>query len=136
MFTVSGKLLSKTLIKSGVGQHGEWKILEFAIQRTYCKKKITIAFTAKGKWADLVNNIDYKERITVEFVPNVFFSEKHNRYFTELKVITVEKYVSKKRIEIVFNGDVLNVPEIEFIQPSFDLRTDVQNTENEKKKKD
>ncbi len=113
MFKVNGRLVSKSLIKSGVSERGAWQIIEFVITRTFNKKKYKLAFTAFGKKADLVNNIEYKERITVTFVPDCFFSEKHTKHFTELKVIDVEKYVKKKMYDINFNGEKLNQSDYE-----------------------
>lgn len=108
MLKLNGRLISKSLIRSGENEHGKWKIIEFVIQRTYNKEKIKIAFTAIGKNADLINTIDYKERITVTFKPSCFYSEKHNKHFTELKVIEVEKYVKNNNKDIYFNRERLN----------------------------
>lgn len=113
MLKLSGRLVSKSLIKSGVGEHGEWKIIEFVIQRTYNKKKIKIAFTAGGKRADLVNSIEYKEKITVTFIPSCFYSEKHNKHFTELKAIEIDKYVKKNNQDVYFNNERLNESDYE-----------------------
>ena len=108
MLKLNGRLISKSLIKSGVSEHGEWKIIEFVIERTYNRKKIKIAFTTGGKRAELVNSIEYKERITVTFIPSCFYSEKHNKHFTELKAIEIEKYVKKKNRDVYFNNERLN----------------------------
>ena len=80
---VNGKLVSKSLIKSGKSERGEWRIIEFVIQRTYNKKKIKVAFIASGKNADLVNNIEYNERISwPELLANLFhtFQDIDDKY--------------------------------------------------------
>lgn len=108
MLKLSGQLVSKSLIKSGVGEFGEWKIIQFAIKKTYNKKKIIIVFTAKGKNADLINSIEFKEKITVRFIADCKYIEKYNRYFTELKAIDVQKFVPQKNQDVYFNGNRLN----------------------------
>lgn len=119
MLELNGRLVSKSLIKSGVSQHGEYRIIEFVIERTYNKKKIKVAFTAVNKKADLVNDISFKERIKVTFVPSCFYSEKHNKHFTELKAIEVEKYVPKNKVDIYYNRERLN-------DSDYDLKRDNQ----------
>lgn len=113
MLKLNGKLISKSLIKSGVSERGAWKLIEFVIQRTYNKKKITIAFTAIGKITELINSIEMKERITVTFIPDCHYSAKHNKHFTELKAIEVEKYVKKNNRDTYFNGEKLNQSDYE-----------------------
>lgn len=113
MLDVSGVLVSKSVIKEGVSAHGAWRLIEFVIERTFCKKKYKIAFTTIGKRADLINETSLKERITVSFIPSCAYSEKYNRYFTELKAINVEKYIPKKKFNVRFDGEVVNSSEFE-----------------------
>jgi len=138
MLKLSGRLISKSLIRSGVSEHGEWKIVEFVIQRTYNKKKIKIAFTASGKKADLINSISYKEKLTITFVPNCFLSSKHNKYFTELKAIEIDKWVKKHNHDVYFNNERLNESDYELKKdnqlPLKDGRSEVQNTEDTQEK--
>lgn len=108
MFKTNGRIVSKSIIKEGISQHGKWKLMWFAIERTYCKKKIRFAFTVFGTKAEFVEQIIDKERITVEFLPECKYNEKAKRYFTELKVIDVYKYVKKKRTDIWVDNQRLN----------------------------
>jgi len=119
MLKINGKLISKSIIKTGKNERGEWRVIEFVIEKTYNKKKRKVAFTAIGKNADLVNNIEYKERITVTFFPECFYSEKHNKHFTELKAVGVEKYVKRNIQDVIFNGEKLN-------QSDYELKRDNQ----------
>lgn len=137
MFTVNGRLISKSLLKEGVGEHGEWKIIEFVIQRSFNKKKIKLAFTTGGKRAELVNSIPYKEKITVTFIPSCYYSEKHNKHFVELKAIEVDKYVPKKRVDVFYDGERLNESDYHLKKDNqLDFRekngttTEVQNTKD------
>lgn len=119
MLTLNGRLISKSLIKEGVGQHGAWKIMEFVIERTYNKKKIKVAFTVGGKNADLVNTISFKERITVDFIPACHYSDKYKKYFTELKAISIQKYVKKNIVNTYLSGEQLN-------ESDYQLKQDIQ----------
>ncbi len=119
MLKLNGRLVSKSLIKSGESEFGKWKIIEFVIQRTFKKEKIKIAFTANGKNADLINSIDYKERITVTFIPKCNYVEKYNKHFTELKAIEIEKYVKQNNKDVYFNNERVN-------ESDYQLRMDNQ----------
>ena len=114
MLSITGRIVSKSLIKSGESEHGKWQIIQFVIEKTYAKKKRLIAFTAKSKWADFVNTLPHRERLRIEFIPECYFYEKNAKYGTELKVISIEKWSPKKFIPININGKTLNAinPEI------------------------
>ena len=64
MFTVSGILSDKSLVKTGVSEHGAWKITQFLIEKTRRKKKIKIPITAKGALANKIDTIAIGERLT------------------------------------------------------------------------
>jgi hypothetical protein len=109
MLSISGRIVNKSTLKSGDGEFGKWKIIQFVIAKTYAKKKVKIAFTAKGKWADFIDSVPKNEKIRIEFIPDCFYSEKNSRYFTELRVISVEKWMPRK----YFNSEVLNPVDLE-----------------------
>jgi hypothetical protein len=95
MFVVTGKLSNKSLVKSGVSEHGAWKIVVFIIEKTRNKKPIKIPLTAKGKLAIKVDDIPIGEKITVEFFIE---GKKYNdKYFTDCIATNVDKYVPKKK---------------------------------------
>lgn len=106
MLTISGRLISKSTLKSGDGEFGKWQVLQFVIVKTYAKKKVKIAFSARGKWADFINDVPKNEKLRIEFLPDCFYSEKNYRYYTELKIISVEKWIPKKRFIIEGNNPV------------------------------
>jgi hypothetical protein len=108
MLTISGKLLSKSILKSGEGEYGQWKVIQFVIAKTHAKKKIKIAITAKGKYADFINDTPKNEKLKIEFFPYCFYSEKNTKYYTELRAVSIERWMPKKRFNLEFNKDVLN----------------------------
>lgn len=113
MLKLTGRLNSKSLIKSGTNEFGTWQIIEFTIKKSYRRKKTLIAFKAFGKRADIINSIEIKEKIVVEFLPECKYSEKHGRYFTELKTIDVYKYVPRNNQDIYVNQERLNESDYE-----------------------
>jgi hypothetical protein len=114
VLSITGRIVSKSLIKSGESSFGKWQIIQFVIEKTYAKKKMKIAFTAKGKWADFVNTLPHRERLRIEFFPDCFFYEKNAKYGTELRVISIEKWSPKKFMPVNIDGKTLNAidPEI------------------------
>ncbi len=107
----------KSLIKSGTSEWGTWRIVEFMIERTYNKKKIKILFVARGKWATFIEGVPYKERILVEYVPDL--KQHGTKYFQDLKVTNIEKYVSKKTPHVYFEDKLVN-------RKDFEMDTDLQ----------
>jgi hypothetical protein len=109
MFTVTGKLSNKSLIKSGVSEVGAWKIVVFIIEKTRNRKPIKIPFTAKGKLAIKIDDIPIGEKITVDFYIE---GKKYNeRYYTDCVATSVDKYVPKKKYvhgQVSFGDDVFS----------------------------
>jgi hypothetical protein len=95
MFNITGKLISRTLLKSGTNSFGTWRVIQFVVEKQYKGEKKKIPFIATGKNADFVNGINNKERVAVSFFPNS--REHNNRLYVELKVISVEKDIKKKK---------------------------------------
>lgn len=95
MFTVSGILTDKSLVKSGVSEHGAWKITQFLIEKTRKKKKIKIPITAKGSLANKIDTIAIGERLTIRFF--IEGNKYNDKYFTNCVAIEIDKYVPKKK---------------------------------------
>jgi hypothetical protein len=95
MFTVTGKLSNKSVLKTGVSEHGTWRVLNFCIEKTRKRKPIKIPITAKGSLAAKINDIAIGEKIRVTFFIE---GKKHNdRYITDCVAIDVEKHVRKSK---------------------------------------
>jgi len=122
MFHISGRLISKSLLREGTNKHGTWQLVEFVIQKQYKKKKTKIAFVAFGKVARFVQECPLKERIKVHFYPKC--DKYKDKYYTELKAEEVEKWVSKRQIEnrAFINNEELDREEF-LIQPDLQLFT-------------
>ena len=115
MFTVTGKLSDKSLVKSGVSEKGAWKIIVFLIEKTRKRKAIKIPITAKGKLAERIDNIAIGEKLTVRFF--IEGNKYNDKYFTNCIAIEIDKYVPKKTFEhgqVTFGNEVFNENEIEF----------------------
>jgi hypothetical protein len=97
MFRVTGRLVAKSLIKEGKGEWGDWQLVQFIIQKQYRREKIKIVFVSFGKVAKTVQDMALKEKITVKFYPKC--NEHEGKYYTELKALDVDKWVSQKRLE-------------------------------------
>lgn len=97
MFRVTGRLTSKSLIKEGKSSFGDWQLVEFIIQKQYRKEKIKLVFVSFGKVARTVQDMALKERITIKFYPKC--KEYNGKWYTELKAVEVDKWVSQKRLE-------------------------------------
>jgi len=95
MFTVTGKLSNKSLIKSGVSDIGVWKVMMFLVEKTRNKKPIKIPFIAKGKMADKMDNIPVGEKVTVNFY--IEGKPYNGKYFTDCIATEIDKYVPKKK---------------------------------------
>lgn len=103
MFSVTGKLSNKAMLKSGVSEKGVWKILSFCIEKTRRRKPIKIPITAKGALAEKINDIAIGEKITVRFFIE---GKKYNdKYITDCIAIEVDKYVPKSKYGQVTFGD-------------------------------
>jgi len=107
MQKIIGRLIHKSLVKSGKGEFGEWKIINFVVEKTFQKKKYKALFVAKGKWATFVESIPYKERIVVHYVIE---SKEYapSKWGTDLRAIEIDKYVSKKTPHVYFNNELVN----------------------------
>lgn len=111
MVSISGKLVSKTLIKEGTSSEGyQWRIIQFAIQKQEFGKRVIIAFTAKGKLADLVYDLAYKQRIDIEFTFDTFYNAPKNHFYVDLIAQSVTKWVPKTYTPIVVNNKEVNAP--------------------------
>ncbi len=76
MLSISGRLVSKSLIKSGESEFGKWQVIQFVISKTFNKKKIMIALTAKGKLADFINTVAKNEKLRIQSILFVLFMKK------------------------------------------------------------
>jgi hypothetical protein len=124
---ITGRFVSKSLIKSGESEFGKWKIINFLIEKTYNKKKYKIYFVAKGKWADFVETIPVKERITIHYIPECK-EYAPNKWATDLKAIEIEKYVPAKKLPIYVNNEMVNRSEFEMEK---DLQLPLNNDKKE-----
>lgn len=118
MLRIIGKLSDKSLFREGVSEHGKWRIVKFIIEKTRQRKKIKIVFTAKGRLADLVFSIPLKEKLDIHFFPDC--KEANGNWYTELQVISVEKYIPLSKQHYIMDGDHLT------IAPELALKTDLQ----------
>ena len=109
MFTVTGKLSNKSLIKSGISENGAWKIVMFLIEKTRHKQPIKIPLIAKGKLAIKIDDIPIGEKLTVEFYIE---GKKYNeKYYTDCIATNVDKYVPKKKYihgQVTFGNEVFD----------------------------
>jgi hypothetical protein len=97
VYKITGKLEGKTLIKEGKSKYGEWRLVEFIIKKTILKKKRVFLLKAGGKWADFIQEIQVGEKINVRFIPEA--KEYNGKYYTNLNVIDIDKYVNKTKVE-------------------------------------
>ena len=119
MFTVSGILSDKSLVKSGVSEKGTWKIITFLIEKTRMKKKIKIPIIAKGKLADRIDGIAIGERLTIRFY--IKGNQYNDKYFTDCIAIEIDKFISKKKWEhgaVSFGNEVFEDKNDELKQDS------------------
>src|SRR3954469_19317222 len=124
MLKITGKLISKSIMKTGDNAFGKWRIITFILEKTYNKKKYKMMFVAKGKWADFANDIIPKERVTIHFIVD---SKEYapGKWGTDLQAIEIEKYVSRKTPFVYLNNDLVN-------KEDFDMNKDLQlNFKNE-----
>jgi len=94
MLTISGRIKSKNILKSGVSEKGEWKIIEFSIAKQYNEEQLQIAFVALGKVAEIVDTMPLKRKVTINFLPKCKMF--NNKWYTELKVLTIEDWKKKE----------------------------------------
>lgn len=117
MFTVTGKLSNKAVLKTGVNEHGSWKVLNFCLEKTRKRKPIKIPFTAKGALAEKINQIALGEKVVITFF--IEGKKYKDKYFTDCIVTEVEKYVKKAKYGQVTYGDkTYNDAEYEFQKES------------------
>lgn len=132
MLELNGRLKHKSLIKEGTSEYGKWRVVQFTIEKTHLGEKKLIPFTAKGKWAEFIDSTPIKERIRIHFVPESFFSTKTNRFYVELRVLRVEKYVPKQRYNFSVDGESYMQQDVDkTIKP--DLQLDFKETEDGQK---
>jgi hypothetical protein len=112
MLKLTGRLVAKSLIKEGENKYGKWQLVNFIIQKQHNKVKKKIIFTAIGKVAKQVQDIQLKERITIYFEP-VCNNPYADKWYTELKATEVEKYISRSRTLDSMNGGTI-ISESEF----------------------
>lgn len=118
----------KSTVKTGTNEFGEWSIVNFVLRKTFQKKKYDMLFTAKGKWAKFINNVPYKEKITVHYyIKSTEF--KPQKWATDLVAFEIEKHVPKNHITVRFGEQEFNPinPEI-----TPDLQLDFNKKNNEK----
>jgi hypothetical protein len=118
MFSTSGILTNKSLVKSGSTENGTWKIIQFLIKKTKFDKPIYIPITAKGNLAAKIDNIAIKEKIRVEFY--IEGKEYNGKYYTECIATDIDKHIPKKKYE---HGQVSFGNEV-YDDRSDNLRTD------------
>lgn len=97
MFRTTGRISAKSLIKKGKNEYGDWQLVEFIINKQYKKKQIKLVFVAFGKVAQTILNAPIKEKISITFYPQC--KEFNGKYYTELKAVEVEKWISRKKIK-------------------------------------
>jgi len=95
MFKTIGRIKSKNLLKSGVSEKGEWKLMEFTIQKTFNREPIEVAFVAIGKMAELVDRYKKGKKVVIYFFPKC--KNWKGKWYTELKVLEIEDYVKKPK---------------------------------------
>lgn len=97
MFSTSGILTNKSLVKSGTTENGTWKIIQFLIKKTKFKKPIYIPITAKGNLAAKIDDIAIGEKIKIEFY--IEGKRYNGKYYTECIATDIDKYIPKKKYE-------------------------------------
>lgn len=91
-------------MKFGHNDFGEWKIINFVLQKTFQKKKYYMLFVAKGKRAKFIESVPIKERLTVHYIIDSK-EYKPQKWATDLVATEIEKYVPKKHVKVMFNGE-------------------------------
>ena len=94
---MTARLVSKSLLKEGVTGDNGWHMITFIVEKQHRKKKKKFVFVAFNKVAKQILYTPNKERITIKFEINC--KEHGGKWFTNLKVTEVSKYVSKKKIK-------------------------------------
>lgn len=108
MFTITGKIHSKGIIKQGVSEHGEWKILYIMIQKQFWGVKRKVMLVAKGKWATYVDKLEKNQRLVFRFYPDTK-EIKPNVWATQLLICEIEKFI--KRADKIPEGIIPLIPE-------------------------
>jgi len=128
MQKISGRLIFKSTVRTGTNEFGAWSIVNFVLRKTFQKKKYDMLFTAKGKWSKFINEVPYKERVTVHYyIKSTEY--KPQKWATDLVAFEIEKYVPKNMVIVRYEGEIVNKSDIEFIP---DLQLDF-NKKNDKK---
>lgn len=125
MQEITGRLIYKSLVKSGKSEFGEWRIINFVIEKTFKGKRYQALFVAKGKWANFIDAVPHKERLRVNYIiDSKEFAP--SKWGTDLRVVEVEKYIKKAARPVYFNNEMVNKDE-------FEIKKDLQLNFNEKK---
>ncbi len=106
MQKIIGKLVGKSLVKTGISENGNWSLVNFFIEKTHDKKKIKIIFTAMGKKVAFIDSLVIGERLSIQYFPKC--KERNGYWNTELIVIDVVKHVKRTAIPVSLNGEVVN----------------------------
>jgi len=112
MYTITARLVSKSLLKKGETAGVAWEMITFIVQKQHKKKQKKIVFVAFNKLAKQIINIPKNERITITFYPHC--TEHKGTWYTSLKVIDIQKYVSKKRIKEAVRNGAEPIPEKDY----------------------
>ena len=111
MNKITGRIIHKSVVKKGHGEYGEWRVIDFIIEKSFKKKKYKALFSAKGRLADFIEQTPLKEKLTIHYV--IDSREYKGRWFTDLRATEIEKYV-KKNFQVVRLGDeIANKSELE-----------------------
>lgn len=130
MFTITARLTGKSILKTGTSDNGDWELIQFMVEKQYRKVKRKFIFVAFNKIGKMVMDIPLKERITVRF--ELDCKEYSNKWYTSLKAIEVEKYVSIKKIRESMKDGADPIPDsdYEFQQKDVDLFHENNGEEN------
>jgi hypothetical protein len=127
MQKITGRLIFKSLMKVGTNEFGEWKIVNFVLQKTFQKKKYNMLFVAKGKRAKFIESVPYKERLTVHYVIDSK-EYKPSKWATDLIAVEIEKYAPTNPIHVRF-GEQEYKPIDPEINPDLQLDFNKKNDE-------
>ena len=107
MYKITAKLTSKSLLKKGNSEHGDWFMVTFIVEKQHRKKKRKFAFIAYNDVAKKIITLPKNERITVRFTPDC--KEYKGKWYVNLRVTEVKKWVSKRntRESMVIGADPL-----------------------------
>lgn len=107
MFSSIGKIHSKSSVVQGESINGRWRVMNFGFVKQFNKKKTNVVFTVRGSMVDKLQKIKKGEKVRVEFYPQSNFFK--DRVFTELIVVSIEKYIPKPKITASNESPCLNI---------------------------